>query len=537
MSPGLGNGVEAVSRNAVWWLGVLCLVATPGVSGPATATIAWAAAVVPRCAIGTTATPASFSPGSTGTASEVGAVQQDCEPSLLPIATYGAAFSKQLVGTGTQPQVDFLPDGAAVAQTALPKPATGTWPPGYRIQELAASGQVLWTVGVRSAGTLSAGPGVFAQYDGRHLVIGDLKTRKLSILGAGGYNASYQTGVAGNLVVLLRTDWHGWSRAVRPTVSVFSANGTVVRRQVLPTSGFGAALAASQQAAFIVSGDTLFRVGPTGAIAGPFQLNGSYDQCVVAGANEVLVRSPFLTALVRVGAKSASTVWTLPIPQSQIVAGIGPTVAAGANLAAATATYGGITLWSTRTGSVIGRISQSGELLTPLAAGPFGVVAMTSGCPNVANGCRFPNFTDMPPNRLELFSPAMTPVWTYDVCTDPYLGWQPGSAYTYNMANATFLTTPCAPGMAVFWSGTASEAVTPGGTAGYLESGRPARLPPYRYGPIAGYAVFYEGKRIDPQNPLVITSAQAGQPVTLTVSAVNAVGSPVPSHGVGKSVV
>ncbi len=507
---------------------------------------AWLAAPVranalgapPACAIAGAPGAAAWTAGPTSSASDIGAVRAACEPSLVPVTSYGRAFAQPLLAATNQAQAIFLPNGDTVAQLAIPRAAPSEPGPyayaSYMVQEIAPGGQVLWRIRVSGPGNLAAGPRVLALQTGGQLLVGDLATHRDTWMRAGGWNVSYQLAVAGSLVVLLRTDWPGWSRAKRPTVTLITPGGRVRRRVTLATPVFGADMAADGHAAYVVSGDTLFRVAASGRIEGPFRLGASYDQLSVVATGEVLLRSRNCTSLVRVGRGGVSTLWTLPVPEYDTIAGAGPLVVAGSAISSSVSPFPYLAVWDTRGDRVVGRIAQPGKLLTPLAAGPFGVVALATECPSVRTACSLPNGAEQAPDKLELFPADLsaTPIWSHDVCANRWIGWQPGAAWTYHLSNATFLTTPCAPGMAVIWSGTISQAVTPGSTAAYLPTGLEPQLPPLMPGPVASYAVFAKAVRIDAAHPLVITAATAGKPVPVTVSAVIAKGVPVASPSV-----
>jgi len=515
-------------RGATAWAGAALAVAlavAPGASSAA----ARAPAGPPDCTVATAAAPVAWRAGAAGAPAPAGAVGMACEPLLVPVAGYGDAFARAWPdGVGGMSPVVFLPDGDAVAEVAPPPQAPGApIAPGAHpvVQVLAPDGRVLWHVRLPQPGDLAAGPGVVAAQVGGHLMVASLARRHVTWLGDGAtFGTSYQVAVAGSAVILLRTNGAGVAWARPPTVVRIGAQGQVLGRTALATRNPLAVMVSDGAFAYVLSGDRLFRVAPSGQVDGPYRLAASYDQMDLVGPGEVLVRSPADSALVRVGAAGATTVWTLPVPEQAVVATAGAEVVAGADASGPMYRYPDLLVWDAATKAVVRRIAQPGEQLLPLAAGPFGILALARAYPQARAG------TAPAPARLELFGHSFRLVWSRDLGGHSFLAGQAGLAWTYALANATFLTTPFAPGMAIVWRATVSAVATPGSAGAYLPTGMAPELPPAPPTAIAGYAVFDGQTRIDATHPLVVDAAEAGQAIPLVVSPVDAAGRPLPAR-------
>jgi hypothetical protein len=440
------------------------------------------------------------------------AVSAACQPAVVPLAGYGAPLAE-----GERPAV--LPGGDLLV-IAAPRSAAPGAVATPDLEELGPTGRVRWRLPAET-GTLVAGDGVAAIL-GQTLDIVNLADRRLvRVELTDSEYASHGVAVVGGSVLLVR--WAGLESAIGVRALFFDRSGRLERRVKLRGAGQQGSTVMAQvgAAAFVETEGDLYVIHGPDEVQGPFAAPGEWRSMTVLSASSVLVRNPGQIARFDLGPHGLSQAWVTAVsggPLVPLVLGQGTVLVPGTP-----AGDHGITVLDLRTGRVEGRIQLPDTVLVPLAAGPFGVVAEGEACGVTQGPCSAVPETVAAPWRLWLIGPSGAAVWSYATCADPS-----PTASLYRLVGQWLMVGPCGPSLAVVWGGQVPVSGAGSGAA-YLAATAAPALPAVPAGAAVGYALFDAGRPITSAQPLVVTAQQVGHPIPLTVHAVNAAGTPIPT--------
>ena len=452
--------------------------------------------------------------------SMLGNVPSPCEPHLVPFGLYGASLFPD---GSTPPPPVVLPNGNAVQD--LFELGSRYGPQPTELREVTPGGQTVWQL-PQAAGTSFSATGRVAVTAGAHVHIVDLQSRKVTTVPVSN-PGSVQVGTVGSLAIVVAYPG-GASVPYGPViVSVYSATGQLVARRSLGQkdrqSPYVSLVSGAREAyittATSVGGDaSLYRLTQSGRFLPVVGLAQAADGRVVAVSRGlVFVVTPGLSddslLAYRIRHDRAHLVWQRSVPQAPLAFSAAEIAAGGSP----------IDMFDLRTGRRLRTFGGLADSWSPLAFGPFGLLALETPPQPDYNGVSCPPCPSGPASHLILFSPTGRVVWNAPLSPGPL----DQTAWVYHLGPDYLLVDAALQGMAVAWG--PEWPITTSSLA--LATFLPAGVPPLPPAAAAGYALFYDGQEIGPGHPFVVTAAQAGVPQTLTLTTVNAKGQPVASRG------
>jgi len=344
-------------------------------------------------------------------------------------------------------------------------------------------------------------------------------------------------------------------------VEIYTASGRLLRRFSVPThtpdpepdTPFDAFwIQTVDHTLYLLSSDApmgghdagLYRITPQGQVRGPVRVPTALAEpphtqatFLVLPHDEMLL-SDSATAngrtqagLFRIAGDRLAAVWRRAIPGGSPLYDGGTVLTEAGGAGRASTVLAWIDL---RSGRTVRRVTLVHDQLTPLVTGPFGLVAyghvrVPSGAGTCAAGAACPPAAPAP-ERVVLLDPAGHIVWQAALPSSVHGAFAPvdtalvreGRHYVLSLGEVD---------LGVRWGGASlAPALASTCPAGFTAIGTspPPPAPPSNQG-VTGYALFDRGQIIDAVHPLVVSHAQAGQPLALTLSAVNASGQPVAS--------
>jgi|GEM_PF-1945126 len=486
-----------------------------------------------------------------------------CLPEPAFAAPFGGALAVASVGPYAgedQPQTlraVVLPSGDAY--TVVP----GTGAAGSTLEELDPAGRVVWSQAGVPGGELAADGRVVVVAGPYQALIVDLANHHVAavqvpngtLVQGQQLGSNVEVTVVGDLVVMEASVYGGMGESVvgEPgRVDVYNAQGSLLRSFALPDKAANNAPDTPADAAFLETrGNTaylLYTDAPAGnqaglftltagnLLRGPYRLPSAYTDATGYGAMGVLPGGAVLADTWRYGGLAEATL-VRPVGDRlrtlwrRSYAATGALVFGGTDLWAQTdAGTGGngpgtTTLraldWKTgRPVAGMRPIRDHGLALLVLAAGPWGLLAVARD-PSYA--CVQANCAD----TLRLLEPDGRLVWTVALPPPGGPTW-PQVATSPQILDIAGRDTMLLgiPGLAVTWGG---QGTTPPGSSWSLAATPVDQAPAVTRGPGRAYQVTDGTTVIDAASPLVVTAAQAGKPVTLTATLVNAQGQALPS--------